>query len=940
MIGSIAATAQTLNTARRLRTRLRLVAQICAASWHALAALLAAGMLDMVWPWPAVLRGLFLAALIGCLGFEVWRSRRRTRREMVREEQVAREIETRRPELDNALIHAVQFGPALALNPDDPSALLMRREVERGEREAARLPVAEVVERAPLRRERRVLLCTLGLLLATALLFPRVYRFEVPRLFAFWGDFPPFTLTDFEVSPQTAHIRSGEGLLVMVRVGGLQPQRLDLATGAQGDSGQSIPLTATDTGVYSAQLENLTRDTWYMAVADTGRSVRYWVHIDRNPRLRKLVVTYHPPAYTHRPDETIELGSNAEIHGLAGTKVDLDVEADQPLAAVNLALDRNGMPGLRLRLTPRRDAPTHAAASFTIERDGSFQIGLTAAANSLQTPDAARGKVTLQHDETPLVAITMPGQNVLARADMTVPLHIEAEDDIAVQRLELHRVVNRGQDTAQVFSVPNPARAVEQAALLDLKAMHAKPGDVIEYYATAYDNDPQGIHNASSDRYWVWVLSTDDYARMLARQRKPDQMMAQYQAQVDALRDLASAQAQLAQDMAANAAQARAHPNDPGVKAQTAALRQRQRALQDQAQDLARQMRDLAAQRAQYSVEKGLQTRLGQMAQALERAQRAMQAAQSAPLPGQMPPHAQAAARQMQQALNTSGQSVERTLQTLERALPLYRDFQRLQALARQQAELAQQARQVQQSLQNGKPDSFAQSRLQSLAAQQARNRDALEQLQQDLHAHAQDGQSTVPEVARTADQIAQAIRQKNIAQTMQGAQQALAGQDAGSGASQAEAARRALESLLRASQQGQQQAQHQSGQGIGGALAQMAQETGEGRESEGQGQTNGNNVPQPGSRPGDPGSGAQNGSTQQATVLGLAAQASAASARPDKNGLHGERFNAFSTDRRPTPTSVTPRTPSKGTDGEASHTPAEYRSLVRDYFKAVAEGR
>jgi hypothetical protein len=294
---------------------------------------------------------------------------------------------------------------------------------------------------------------------------------------------------------------------------------------------------------------------------------------------------------------------------------------------------------------------------------------------------------------------------------MVVPLRIEAEDDRAVQRVELHRIVNRGPDTAQTVPVSHPVPQVTQTARIDLPALHARPGDVIEYYATAYDNASQGIHSAHSERYWVWVLSDTDYAKMLARQRGTRGMLTQNRAQMNALRKLAQAQAQVAQQMRANAAQARAHASDPRVQAQTKALRQRQRALQKQARALAQRM------------------------------------------------------------------------------------------------------------------------------------------------------------------------------------------------------------------------SSHGTGQGDspGG----------------GQGMASGYSAPRPGSRPGGPGNGGPNGEPQQATALGLITQASAMQARRDKNGgPHGDRLNALSAENTERPAPEAARTPPKAADRDASRYPAEYRRLVRDYFKAVAEGK
>jgi len=957
MIGSLEATAKTLGEAKRLLTTTRRAVTAYALAWRALALLMAAGALDMLWPWPAALRGLFLLALLGITAWKLAGSWRQAQPDALREEQVAREIEAQRPELDNALIHAVQFGPTLAQAADARTADLMRREIARGEQEAAHLSLEQVIARTPLLRERRALLLLAGFILLSLLLFPRAYRFEVPRFFAFWGDFPPFTLTDFDVSPTQARVRSGEGLTLSVRVGGLLPKRLELLSGGAGEAGQSTPLIATDNGLYTAQLEHLTRDTWYAVVADTGRTARYWARVDLAPRLRRLSLTYRPPAYTRRPESTTELGLEGEIRGLAGTQVALEVESDQPLAGGELRLGRADMPPMQLRLAPQPNAPTRAAVAFTLERDGDFQLSLTGADTGLQTPDAAHGKVTLLRDEKPLVAITVPGQNILAKADMTVPLHIEAEDDVALQRLELHRVINRGKETAQTYAVPGQSREFTQTERVDLKALRAKPGDVIEYYATAYDNDPQGIHNTDSDRYWIWVLSEEDYARQLAKQRGPSQMIAQYRAQVDALRQLAEEQAALAREMAANAERAsRLRPGDTEaqakVKAQTEALRQQQRALQERAQELERQMRDLAKQPAQYDIENALKRKLARMAEALQSAQRAMRQAGSAPSPGQMPPPGRAAAQQLQQALQWHGENVEKALQALEKTLPLTHDFLRLQALTQEQTRIAQQA---QAAIQQGKTDAFAQSRLRSQAEQQARNQEELSQLQQDLRAHAQEAQSVAPEAARTANQVAQKIGELNISQTMQAAQQALARQDAPNGASQAEAAQRALESLLGQCKQGQQQAksacngqcQGLLGQGAGNSLAQMAQRMGLGLgqgSSPGSGQSagasgsGGYSAPQPGSRPDDSAQNGAGGSAQQAAVMSLTAQAAATRSRKEnKGGPRGERRNELGEDNLERPAPETPRAPTKGADRDASRYPTEYRRLVRDYFKAVA---
>lgn len=961
MVGTLVTTANTLRTARRLQTRTRLAAQSCRISRQALLILLLVGGLDIVWPWAAPLRTLFLIAwLAGIVVVGVRAYRRYGVRSMdparpeVWSAQTAREIERQRPDLDNALIHAVQFGNALEV-ADPTAAALMRRELARAEQQAATLQTDAFVERAPFVRERRLLLFVLGFYLLIAVISPRAYRFELPRLFAPWSDAPPFSLTDFEVTPANAQVHSGDELLVTVKVSGLMPHRLELMAGT-GATGQPLLLSESEPGVYTARMESLTHDTWYYAGADTGRSRRYTVQVSQEPLVRKLTVTYHPPTYTHRPPVTEDLTPQPEIKGLPGARVELEVEADRPLAGGTLAITRIGMSALNLSLAPRPGMTNRAVAAFAVERDGDFNITLTGtpAEGSLQKHNAAAGKITLLHDQTPQVIITAPGRNVIARQDMVVPLRVEAEDDIAVKRLEMHQIFNRGSDTARTIDVPGENREFVYTDRFDLKALHTKPGDVLEYYATVYDNDPTGVHNSDSDRYWIWVVSDEDYAKILKEQRTPSKMTAQYRDLAETAQQLAQDQDQLARDMAAHAERARtADPRDAAaqakLKAEAEALQKRQQELAARAQDLARQMRELTKQTPQFDIERGLQQKMAQMAQAIERAQQSMQSALQAGTPGQKAQNAASAAQQLQQAAH-GGKQVAKVTEAMQNLRALYQDVARLRALTKQQRQIAQQVQQVQQGLKDSKPDAFAQSRLKSLADQQARNRDMLDQVQQDLRQHAQDCQSIAPNAAQTANQVADAIGKMQVPRFMQDAQQALTSQDAPTGASQADAAAKALESLFQAGKKAQGQANSsldglalgELGMGAGNTLEQMMQGEGQGEGSQsgqngdGESGDSGYSAPQPGSRPGDSPNG-QNG-RQQAQALSLS-QAFSGGHKPQKIKEGGPRapVDASLSGKNVESVSAPPNPPSKATDKDASRTPAEYRRLVQDYFKSVS---
>ena len=261
------------HTLQTHRTALRRAA-IFTTAWQMLAALLCFGLLDVLLPLPNVLRGLFWPVLLLVLA-------RRARREKNAppEAFVARAVESRRPELDNALIHAVQFGAILTAAPEHPAAALMRREIERAERDMSELPDTIVTAATPVHRERSRLFAVLAVLLLSFILFPRACRFEIPRLFLFWQDNPPFTRTDFQVTPPGAKLLAGDSLTITVRVSGLLPDHLELVSETNGEPPQILPLTAEDTAVYTGRLTNLTRDTSFYMRGNTGRSRRYAIRI-------------------------------------------------------------------------------------------------------------------------------------------------------------------------------------------------------------------------------------------------------------------------------------------------------------------------------------------------------------------------------------------------------------------------------------------------------------------------------------------------------------------------------------------------------------------------------------------------------------------------------------------------------------------------------------
>ncbi len=313
---SLTSASQAIAAASELDARTTSFSRLHFALWRACLALLFAFALDIMFPWPVPIRGLFIAGWSAYLGTSFLQTRRPARTSWKGASQIAREIEKLHPNLDNAFIHALQFS---SNTPEGPMATeCIRREFARADSAARALESTSLVDDAPLRRQRRRLLSLLLFIAVMAALSPRPFRFELPRFFAFWADRPPFTFTDFQVLPGNIHIQHGQNVEITVQTRGQAPHSLELISGTDSSSAASLPLNSNGDGSYSGVLADLENDTWYYAVANTGRSARYWVRIDQLSRNRQDENAHRPKREGHSPASKDLTGDKpgSHLHGL------------------------------------------------------------------------------------------------------------------------------------------------------------------------------------------------------------------------------------------------------------------------------------------------------------------------------------------------------------------------------------------------------------------------------------------------------------------------------------------------------------------------------------------------------------------------------------------------------------------------------------------------
>lgn len=909
--------------------------------WRWMALVGALFVLDLLFGLPVWLRWVGLAGQALFLIVHAYRFAARPMRRPVSPERAARLVEDRHPEVDNALINAVQFERSLASATPEQAAL-MRREMERGEGAAAAMPLEDAIDRSGERRALRLFLICIASWTLVTVVFPGGVFAVLPRLFAPWMDdlTPPFSLTKYDIRPPGATVKYGDSLNVAITLRGPQPENLVLMTRTANSEWRQIHLDSGEPGTYAANLSDLREDTWYFAAGGGSRSARYRVHVVRPPTLKSMSATYTFPAYTQMPKAT-ETVAEAGIHALAHTQVSLEVVSNRPLQGGALLLRMEGQTPQKVEVKPDMKDPTRGRGEFALERSGTFTVSLVADDGQVN-PEAGKGKLTIDRDQRPTVWVNYPGQDLLVTPDMKVPIRIEAEDDHGVQRLDVHRVVNELGDSPRRRDLPQAMAKVEDGLMMDLPDLGVRPGDTITYYAVAYDNEPQKPNYGETGSFTLKVVTTEEYEEALKQQREAADLSREAHDIVSSTQDLAERQEQLAREMEQLQREMAKNPNAPGLKEKLAQARQQQKALQEETRKVAQQLQDYAKSPSATELEKALKKKLSQMAQAMNNAANgAMQAAQS--------DNPQAAAAASRAAANTMGQmnkqmqqQIMKAIEHLEKILPLYMDLERFKELTDLQGQLVLKAREYQQK---AATDPIARQRMEEIASTQNQIRQELKQLQEDLRAHAEEAQATFPKAAATARKIADEIGSRQIADRMQEGQDRFRQWDGPNGFRNAEAALRQMQAMIQQCNAGQGQGGCEGeldialsrtlGQsGLGNCLGLFAQGLGMGQNGMGFGQ-GGFQI----------GRGGQRGGGY--AIRGPKAYMPSFQAM---HGTGGSKRNRKQNQIPGQPAALAPedvevvknpaQKPLKAGDTDANRYPAEYRKLISKYFESVAEGK
>ncbi len=253
----------------------------------------------------------------------------------------------------------------------------------------------------------------------------------------------------------------------------------------------------------------------YRVRADRCLSWTYHAAVQYRPRIEHLQATVTRPVYAGASPRRLKAGQG-DITALVHSTVEIDIESSLPLAHGTLAMAN----GTQVPLVVGADT-RQAIARFELTHSTTYTVQLTDT-TGLANLDPPRYSLLAEPDQPPIVAIPKPGRELSLPLDATVPLAIEADDDVGLSKivLQAHSGSADCKDIQAWALTDRTTRHRVVQAELSLKPFDLKVNDMLLYRAVAYDNRP-GEPNVGVGRTWsITVVEASGDESLLASQAR------------------------------------------------------------------------------------------------------------------------------------------------------------------------------------------------------------------------------------------------------------------------------------------------------------------------------------------------------------------------------------------------------------------------------------
>ncbi len=527
-----------------------------------LAAVLAAGIL---------VRGAFLlAALNGAtvskrldrwsvlglvvLGLIAWI---KGRRNVWSDQEIARIIERRHPNLNALLLTAIEHEAAA----DAPAGFLHERLIDRALAHAATQQWQVTVTQKPYMRA-LVTACAAVVLFLTTEVALRVQAYRGKAVAAQKKAEEPVRPTEFQatLTPGDTELERGTHLIVEARFNGPVPADATLVVSeADGQERERLPMRLTvDEQVYGGMIHKVARDTKYHVEFSGQKSPEHTITVFDYPVLVRSDVTVTPPEYTKLPVK--ETKNTQKVTAMEGSKIAWKIQVNKPLRAggeAGAAMSKEVSPFAPhltaaelfgedktvIPLTPSAGDATMLEGVLMAEKTQKYRLHLV--------DEAERGNknppwftVTVQSNQLAKIEVVFPKRDLQVSSIQELPVEAKVSDDLGVVKSGAVFSIN-GNSKEILFkhAVTTPLKKQDVRAELALEKEHAEPRQLVSYYLWAEDTGPKGeVRRNMSEMFFADVRHFEDIFREAeAPPSEPGQPKAQSDELVDLVKQLVNA---------------------------------------------------------------------------------------------------------------------------------------------------------------------------------------------------------------------------------------------------------------------------------------------------------------------------------------------------------------------------------------------------------------